>query len=920
LSAAALVLGLAAAAVPTAPLAAAEPTYLDALAAGRQAMQKGDLRLAEIEMRNAAKTFPNNPDIHLLLAQILLKLGNSPDAEAEARLARWHHGEDDDVTPVLAQAMLQQNELGQLVQQVAPGARAPKAEASVRLSLAMAHLGLGETAAGEELLRDAQRLDPASDQTQLGLARLDLVKGDYAGAERALAAARAAAPDSIDVLRLAADLARAKGDTDGALAAYGKALTLHPDDLGLLTGHAMLLISVNRLDDAQKDVDAALNIAPFSLTPNFLAGLLLARRGDLHGADDALMGVSGAFDALPNGFYLLGAIKYELHQYDTAIYYLQRFIARRPDHVGARQILADSAMHMGDPARAIEVLRPVADENPTDRKTTTLLAQAYLASGRKDAVIALYQAAAQDKSGDVRRRTEAAVMKIGLGDPTTGTAELEKIAAGGEGLDVAGPVFVLNEINNGQLGKAASTAELMVARDAKDVMAENLLGTVRLAQLDYAAAETLFRDAVARDPKFLTARRNLAQTYLATNQPDRARETDLALLEVQPDDAATMVALAELTFRAGNESEAAEWLAKAQAAAPNEQSIAVRIAHFYAGQKKWDKAIAAANALLAKNPDDPNAVELLAWARAGSGDASGAAAAYLALMQRVPASTALDRRRAVYQHLAGDTDGARTSLQRALGLSPNDAAVITDLVNLAFDTGGADEAVATARAYEQRVPELSDLLAANALMRENRRAEAIAVLRDGERWHPSVRTAGRLAELIYQAGQRDEGKAMLNALLEKHDELAPRLALGDIYMAEQQYDKAQACYERALALAPSEPIALNNLAWLYARAGDKRAREVAITAYRVAPNPVTADTLGWVLLGGGDRAIALPLLERAASDLPQDLEVQYHFAAALQASGSVDRARTLLEKIVGSKTPFTDREDAAHRLEDLSRG
>jgi predicted Zn-dependent protease len=126
--AAALLLGLSALLLPLAA-SAADRTYRDELAAGRQALAKGDLRLAEIDARNAVKEFPSNPDVHLMLAEVLVRIGQSPEAEEEARLARWHHGADDEVDPVLAQAMLQQNKLADLIQQIAPAGRTSKAEA-----------------------------------------------------------------------------------------------------------------------------------------------------------------------------------------------------------------------------------------------------------------------------------------------------------------------------------------------------------------------------------------------------------------------------------------------------------------------------------------------------------------------------------------------------------------------------------------------------------------------------------------------------------------------------------------------------------------------------------------------------------------------------------------------------------------------
>ena len=443
---------------------------------------------------------------------------------------------------------------------------------------------------------------------------------------------------------------------------------------------------------------------------------------------------------------------------------------------------------------------------------------------------------------------------------------------------------------------------------------------MRLAELKFTDAEQLFSDAASRDPNFLIARHNLAETYVQMGRPDKAREIDLALLQLHPDDTTAMLALAELAFRAGKDGEAGDWLKKARAAEPKDLGIAVRLVHFYAGQKEWDKAIATAKELLAQDPNNPDLVELVAWARAGGGDADGAASEYQALLKRVPADAALDRRLAYYQRLSGDADGARDTLEAALGIAPDDAGVITDLVQLAYQAGGADAAVETAHTYEQRAPELTDVLAADALVRDNRRDDAIALLQQGQLWHPSVRVAGRLAELTYQAGRRDEAEAMLVALLKTRDDLAPHLALAGMYMADKSYDKAAREYEQALALAPNDPIALNNLAWLYAKGGDKRARELAIQAYRVAPNPQSADTLGWVLEARGEHATALPLLEQAASDLPHDPEVQYHLAATLQASGALGRARTLLERIVGSKAPFSDRDDAERRLKDLSRG
>src|SRR5207237_2545915 len=48
---------------------------------------KGNLRAAEIELRNAVRQAPEDAHIHGMLSQIYLKLGESASAEREARSA-----------------------------------------------------------------------------------------------------------------------------------------------------------------------------------------------------------------------------------------------------------------------------------------------------------------------------------------------------------------------------------------------------------------------------------------------------------------------------------------------------------------------------------------------------------------------------------------------------------------------------------------------------------------------------------------------------------------------------------------------------------------------------------------------------------------------------------------------------------------
>jgi len=65
-----------------------------------QYIAKGDLKAAEIELRNAIRETPQDPVLHARLAEVYLQLGDAQSAEREARSARERNGNEADYLPV----------------------------------------------------------------------------------------------------------------------------------------------------------------------------------------------------------------------------------------------------------------------------------------------------------------------------------------------------------------------------------------------------------------------------------------------------------------------------------------------------------------------------------------------------------------------------------------------------------------------------------------------------------------------------------------------------------------------------------------------------------------------------------------------------------------------------------------------------
>jgi Flp pilus assembly protein TadD len=144
--------------------------------------------------------------------------------------------------------------------------------------------------------------------------------------------------------------------------------------------------------------------------------------------------------------------------------------------------------------------------------------------------------------------------------------------------------------------------------------------------------------------------------------------------------------------------------------------------------------------------------------------------------------------------------------------------------------------------------------------------------------------------------------------------------LADIYIASRRYDEAVTSLQRVLDKKPHDPVALNNLAWVYQQQGDKRAQGLAQQAYVLSPGGQTADTLGWILVSSGNVAQGMPLLRQAASQAGSDPRILYHFAVALKEAGKRDEAIKMLNAVVANKGEFGEKAEAQKLLDELNKG
>jgi Flp pilus assembly protein TadD len=147
-----------------------------------------------------------------------------------------------------------------------------------------------------------------------------------------------------------------------------------------------------------------------------------------------------------------------------------------------------------------------------------------------------------------------------------------------------------------------------------------------------------------------------------------------------------------------------------------------------------------------------------------------------------------------------------------------------------------------------------------------------------------------------------------------------RVQLAQYYGKARNYTAARTQFEQLAAERPSDAAVLNNLAWLYGRTNDAKARPTAEKAFQLAPtSPQIADTLGWIMTTQGDATNAMKYLQMALNSLPNDPDVQYHYALALSRNNKAADARAMLQKALASKTDFDSKAEAQQLLSRLGQ-
>jgi putative PEP-CTERM system TPR-repeat lipoprotein len=875
---------------------------------------------------------------------VYLQEGDAYSAEREARAAREHNGNEADYLPVLADALLRQQKFADLVDSVQPGNRDPILEGKVRTALGTAAGGLGDQAKAETLLEEAIKLDPGAARPKIQLARL-LSGNKPAEADKLIDEAIAADPHSVEALQVKGEMLRSRGDQEGALRLFDEALKIDPKNILAHLGRADVNIALGKYKTADEDIDPILKDSPDQFTANYLRGLELAKQQKYADADRIFERISPSFATFWAGYYAAGATKLALGQYAQAESILSKYLVHVPDNFEAARWIATAALQQQAASRAIEYLKPLVDKSPADAATLALLGSAYMADHKPDLALQQFENAAALDPDNPAIKTQVGISEIDIGQGEQGLVTLEEVFGTEAGAPIAGPTLVIRELRARRLDKAAEVTDSLIKRDAKNPIYHTLLGVVRAAQQDYAAAESAFRAALAINPDLTAATRDLALLYTARGRADEARTLYNDLLAKNPNEVATLLGLADTYIAQQKWTEAIDAINRARTAAKNDTAPGLKLVGVYQIRQDWTSAKTVAAELAAQFPGNVNILDTQGQAQLAVGETNGAVSSFKRAYALAPNSAPILSHYLASLSVAKYFTEARGVLQEAIARDPRNSSLKADLIRVEGEIVGVDAAVAKAHALAASDPEntIYDLASAELYEKAGRNQDAIALLEKAAAARPSdegltvalaqlynrsgdfrkaegvlasrlkadpenIAIGAAMAQQYFTTGRAQDAKKLFADLVARRpNDVGILLGLAEVATTQRNWPEATDYTNRARAAAPNDPapgIALVDL-----QLSRQDWKNAVTTAAQIAEQfPTNFDVLdakGRAQTASGDTEGAMATYLRRYELFPSSFPAMASYVALLNEAKEFSKARTVLQNAL-ARDPKND--------------
>lgn len=416
------------------------------------------------------------------------------------------------------------------------------------------------------------------------------------------------------------------------------------------------------------------------------------------------------------------------------------------------------------------------------------------------------------------------------------------------------------------------------------------------AQGNYAEAILEYKNALKIDKRLGEVRFKLAELQAKVGNLQAAGQEYLRAADLMPERADVQVKAASLLLMAKEFEGARKYADAALKANPKEISANLIRAYALVGLRDTEAAVKEIQDAMIAAPADARLQSTLGELKATEGNRAEAEAAFRKAVAMDPSSLGARMALGYFLWSSKRIPEAEATLKEAVALNTNDSAANRLLSMFYLAQNRPEDAETPLLRLVNAKDASATLTLADLYVRTNRQDRAKPLYETLKAAKSSRPTAvGRLAELEYAAGRREQAHAALDEELKQSADNPLLLTLKAQWLArEGRGDEAVEVAKRAAGVAPNSSAPQFVLGQAQAARGD---REAAISAYlealRITPNMIAAEIeISRLLMQTGNVQEGLKHAEIARVAQPDNPAIRIDYASALIAAKDYQKAET----------------------------
>ncbi len=477
---------------------------------------------------------------------------------------------------------------------------------------------------------------------------------------------RESAPNLPETHEAWANYYAAQGQLDKAIAEMDAAVALDPNRSESYLLRALLKLRANLTDQARVDFEKAAAVGPKDT--------------------NAQMALAGFYQSRNQ---LADAEKQFRHAIDVD-----------PKNPGPRAALVRLLLQEGKKSDAEVFLQQTKKDMPDNSEGYRMLGDYYFASSELDKAVAEYSSLYQDHPKDPQVKKnyiQLLILKNRLDDAEKLNNEVLKANAH----DVDALVYKGQiQLHRNDATGAVDSLQSALRNDPNNAVAHYQLGMAYQIQHDVARAESEWREAVRLRPDLTDAQRALAAIEIARGDVDGLLLTAQAIITSQPFSGDGYILKAVADTARQKYSDAEQDAERARERAPQSPAPYVQLGNVQLSQKHHAEAIKFYQEALDKDPSSSEGLSGIMNTYFAQKDYDKAIAAANAQIAKAPNSNFYDLLGTALFNGKKDLHGADAALRKAIELDKNNSDAVEKLGKVEVQEGNADQALAL---YQQSI-------------------------------------------------------------------------------------------------------------------------------------------------------------------------------------------------------------------------